>query len=130
MGAIFFCRRKWAFYSENRGAQPGRETVGKMALWIGASSVGHNPAAALGRGIPRDETVYPCMVRALRTRRFTRVWLGRFGRSPRREGFLASRWSAKLSAHFLVGVVNDATVGLLQAEIEAQTRVSARGPLF
>ena len=45
---------------------PGRETVGKMALWLGASSVGHNPAAALRRGIPRDETVYPCMVRALR----------------------------------------------------------------
>ena len=58
--------RKWAFYSENRGAQPGRETVGKMALWIGASSVGHNPAAALGRGISLDETVYPCMVGALR----------------------------------------------------------------
>ena len=57
---------KWAFYSENRGAQPGRETVRKMALWLGASSVGHNPAAALRRGIPRDETVYPRKVGALR----------------------------------------------------------------
>ena len=57
---------KLAFYSENRGAQPGRETVGKMALWIDASSVGHNPAAALRRGIPHNETVYPRMVGALR----------------------------------------------------------------
>ena len=37
-----------------------------MALWLGASSVGHNPAAALRRGIPRGETVYPRMVGALR----------------------------------------------------------------
>ena len=58
---------KWAFYSENRGAQPGRETVRMMALWLGASSVGHNPAAALRRGIPRDETVS--------ARRFS-MWVG------------------------------------------------------
>ena len=57
---------KWAFYSENRGAQPGRETVRMMSLWLGASSVGHNPAAALRRETRRDETVYPCMVWALR----------------------------------------------------------------
>ena len=37
-----------------------------MALWLGASSVGHIPAAALRRGIPRDETVYPRKVGALR----------------------------------------------------------------
>ena len=37
-----------------------------MALWLGASSVGHNPAAALRRGISRDEKIYPCMVGALR----------------------------------------------------------------
>ena len=44
----------------------GRETVRMMALWLGASSVWHNPAAVLRRGIPRGETVYPRMVGALR----------------------------------------------------------------
>eukprot|EP01048_Picozoa_sp_COSAG05_P022773 COSAG05_NODE_4680_length_1413_cov_6.763318_2_plen_117_part_00 len=81
---------KWAFYSENRGAQPGRETVRMMALWLGASSVGHNPAAALRRGIPRDEIVYPRKVGALRA-------------LPKKGGISREPLEEESSARFLAG---------------------------
>ena len=75
-------------------------TVGKMSLWLGASSVGHNPAAALRRGIPRDEAVYPRKVGALRA-------------LPKKGGISREPLEEESSARFLVGVANDATLGLL-----------------